>query len=687
MTTFDTQNIRNVAVIGHGGEGKTTLCEAILYNAKTIDRLGKVADGTSCMDFDEQEIARKISMSAGICYAVWENVKINLLDVPGFFDFEGEFIQALCAADSGLVVIAANGSVPVGVEKAMDALQKKGLPAMIFVNQMDKENADYLGTVRALEEKYPHKIAPISIPLMEGPKMAGYINVLERTAFRFTDAGPKQVDVPAEYAEELEQILSQLNETAAENDDDLLEKFFSGEALTPDEVKQGVTKGIANRSVYPLLAGSALTNKGVFNLMSEIVRVMPAPDARKTVMAEDEKGEPVEIACKTDAPFAAQVFKTVADPFVGKLNFFKVVSGSVKSGANLWNANKEKAERVSSVLIPKGKKQETAEQLNAGDIGAFAKLAVTGTGDTLCDPARKVKFPAIEFPKPVLSMCIAAAKTGDEDKVFSGLNKLAEEDLTFSVSKNADTNQAILSGLGETQLDVLCKKLKSKFNADAVLSVPAVPYRETIRKTIQAEGKHKKQSGGHGQYGHCKIRFEPCEEGFEFADEVVGGTVPKNYIPAVEKGLRECLNKGVLAGCPVTGLRAVLYDGSFHPVDSSEEAFKVAAHLAFKELKNASPVLLEPIYSLEIRVPENYIGDIMGDLNKRRGRILGMDSGDGFQVIHAEAPLAEVFTYATDLRSMTQGRGSFSMAEARYEEVPAMLVGKIVEKLNAEREK
>ena len=689
MGNFSTDRIRNVAVLGHGGEGKTSLCEAILYNAKATDRLGKVADGNSVMDYDEQEIARGISISLSCAYAVWKDVKINLIDVPGFFDFEGEIVQALAAADSGLVVLAAGGDVSVGCEKAINHCNAHGLPMMIFINQMDKENADYMKTVAALQDKYPNKIAPISIPIMEAQKMKGFINVLEGKAYEFKQTGPEEIAIPDAMKAEYDSIMEKLVEAAAENDDELLEKFFSGETLTPQEIQRGIKKGIAAEKIIPLLAGSALANKGVFNLMDEIINVLPAPDFKKSAPAVTLTGDAAEVKIGASQPFSARIFKTVADPFVGKLNFFKVISGSVKSGATVQNTTREKSERINAVLLLRGKKQEPVEEISCGDIGAFAKLQATGTGDTLCDPSLGVKFPELEFPKPVLSMYITSVKTGEEDKVFTGLKRLLEEDPTFTVTKNLDTGETLINGLGETHIDVICRKLKGKFNTDAQVKTPKVPYRETIRKTVQAEGKHKKQSGGHGQYGHCRVRFEPYPDGvFMFDEEVVGGTVPKQYIPAVEKGLRECLSRGVLAGCPVVNLKAVLYDGSYHDVDSSEEAFKVAAHLAWKDgLKNASPVLLEPIYSVRIRVPESYIGDIMGDLNKRRGRIFGMDSEDGYQVIAAEAPLAEMFRYATDLRSMTQGRGSFGMEEARYEEVPAALSGKIVAELNAEREK
>ena len=681
------ENIRNVAVIGHSGEGKTSVCEAILFNARATDRLGKVTEGNTVTDYDEQEIARKMSISLSVAYVMWDNVKINLLDVPGFYDFEGELSEALRAAGGALIVTGASGALTVGAEKAIDVCLKNKIPMVIFINGMDKENADYAGTVAALKEKYAAKIAPIQIPLMEGNKMIGYINALKDAAYQFTGTGLKDIPIPDDMRGTLADMQASLTETAAENDEQLLDQYFGEGALTKDEVILGIRKGIYNVNTIPVMAGSALQNRGIINLIEEIVNYMPNAVERREILAQSEDGEElVPISCKAMAPFAAQVFKTTVDPFVGKLNVMKVFRGILKAGSTVYNANTGKTERISQIYLLKGKKQEPTAELGAGDIGAVSKLANTNTGDTLCDENAKVKFDPIHFPRPVLSMAIYAEKKGEEDKIFQGLNRLSEEDRSFTVTKNPETGEMILNGQGETQLDVINKKLKAKFNVSAVLKTPKIAYRETIRKTVEAEGKHKKQSGGHGQYGHCKVRFEPCESTFEFAEEVVGGSVPKQYIPAVEKGLVECLPHGVLAGYPVTGLRAVLYDGSYHDVDSSEMAFKLAAALAFKEgLKNARPVLLEPIMKLKIGIPEAYLGDIMGDMNKRRGRILGIDLVDNMQVVNAEAPQAELQKYATDLRSMTQGRGKFAMELARYEEVPPAEAEKIVKARAAEQ--
>ena len=666
------KNIRNIAIVGHSGEGKTTLCEAILFNGGAIERMGRVDTGTTVSDFDEQEIARKMSVSLSAAYTTWKDVKINLLDCPGFYDFEGEVNEAMRACGAAIVVMGANGTLTVGAEKAINQCLRAKKPLIIFINGMDKDNADYHGTVRALQEKYKNKIAPIQIPMMEGSKMTGNVNALTEKAYRFTNTGPEEITVPDAYRRDFDEMRLSLMEAAAENDDVLLEKYFEDGQLSREDIIHGIRKGIYNINVIPVMAGSALQNKGVINLMNEIVKYLPEAAERAEVPATDlEKDSVIGITCEEDAPFAAQVFKTAVDPFVGKLNYLRVCRGVLKTGMTVLNPNTNTEERINTIYLVCGKKQTLVTELRAGDIGAVNKLQNTGTCDTLCDPASPVRFDPIPFPHPVLYMAVYAKVRGTEDKVFSGLARLAEEDRSFVVVKDHDTGETLAGGQGEVHLDVINKKLKAKFGAEADFRTPAIAYKETIRKTANAEGKYKKQTGGHGQYGHCKIRFEPCERDFEFAEEVVGGTVPKQYIPAVEKGLVECLPHGVLAGYPVIRLKAVLYDGSYHDVDSSEAAFKAAAELAFKEgLKNASPVLLEPLSRLRIAVPEQFVGDVMGDLNKRRGRILGMDTQDDMQIVTAEAPKGELLTYATALRSMTQGRGRFSETFARYEQAP-----------------
>lgn len=674
------KDIHNIAIIGHSGEGKTTLCEAIMFNGRSIDRMGKVENGTTVSDYDEQEIARKMSVSLSVCYTIWRENKINIIDVPGFYDFEGEFNEAMRACGGALVVMGANGTVTVGAEKAINACFKAKKPMVIFINGMDKDNADYHGTVAALEEKYHGKIAPIQIPIMEGTKMAGMINALTEKAYHFTGVGPEEIPVPDDKREELAAMQLSLMETAAENDDVLLEKYFETGSLDRDEIIHGIRKGIANINVVPVMAGSALNNRGVINLMNEIVKYMPDASERNDMLATDlAKDEVVGIECEEEQPLAAQVFKTAVDSFVGKMNYVKVCRGVLKTGTTVLNSTTGQTERINALYLLKGKKQEPVTELCAGDIGAVSKLVNTNTGDTLCDEGAPVLFDPIVFPRPVLFKSVYAKVKGTEDKVFSGLARLEEEDKSFAVRKIGDTGETQIGGQGEVHLEIICKKLKAKFGADADLRTPQINYKETILGTALAEGKYKKQSGGHGQYGHCKIRFEPCEADFEFAEEVVGGSVPKQYIPAVEKGLLECLPHGVLAGYPVIRMRAVLTDGSYHEVDSSEAAFKAAAEIAFKEgMKAAKPAILEPYSKLRIGVPEQYLGDVLGDMNKRRGRIIGMDAQDDLQVITAEAPKAELLTYATALRSLTQGRGKFVETFERYELAPENVVQSLV---------
>ena len=675
------ENIRNIAVVGHSGEGKTTLVEAMLYNGGVIDRMGKVADGTTVSDYDDLEKAKKMSIYASCSNLVWKGVKVNLIDLPGYYDFEGERSAGLRAAGGALLVIGANGVIPIGAESIVDYCLKLGKPLIIFINGMDKENADYIGTVQALRAKYAGKLAPIQIPIMEGGKMQGCINALQERAYLFKDTGPEEIAIPDNMKDQVEEMKASLMETAAENDEVLLDKYFETGDLTREETIRGIRIGIASVNTIPVMAGSALTNRGVINLLNEIVTYMPQARERLNTMVEDidSPGKVYSLRTDEDAPFAAQVFKTVVDPFSGKLSYLKSFRGVLKSGSTVWNPNTETEERIGQIYVLRGKKMEAVDQLAAGDIGAVNKLNNTNTGDTLCDMSAKVKFSPIHFPKPTLFMSVAAEKKGEEDKVFAGLAKLKEEDYTFSIEKNAETGEMVIGGQGDIQIEMLAKKVKARYGVDMKLSEPKIAYRETIRGKAEAEGKHKKQSGGHGQYGHVKIRFSPCEEEFVFEEEVVGGAVPKNYFPAVEKGLRESMESGPLAGYPVTGLKAVLYDGSYHDVDSNELSFKMAAAIAFKEgLKNAKPVLLEPIYTLKIAIPADYLGDVMGDINKRRGRIMGTDTEGDRSIITAEVPLAEIKTYTMELRSLTRGSGKFVSEFLGYEDVPPMLVDKII---------
>ena len=676
------ENIRNVAIIGHSGEGKTSLAEAMLFNGKSIDRMGTVTDKNTVMDFDPEELARGISISLSAAYTTWNGVKINIIDVPGFYDFEGEFEEAMRAVGSAILVADASGQVAVGAEKAVEYCVRRHIPLMIFINGIDKENSNYVATVEAFRERFGKVIATMHTPIISGGKMKGYVSVISGKAYEFTKGGRNEIAVPDGMKEEVALLKEGLTEAAAESSEVLLEKYLSEGTLNNDEIIAGIKVGLLEGGTIPVMGGSATQNLGVINLMNEIVEILPSPKERKPVLATDlATGDILNVTCDENAPFSAQVFKTIADPFVGKLNMLRVFTGSLKSGMTVYNSRTGEKERINALYLMKGKKQEATDELVAGDIGAVSKLTATGTGDTLCDESRKIKFYDIPLPQPVLTMAISGAKQGEEDKVFQGLNRLAEEDLTFKVEKDKDTGETVIRGQGETQLDILCKKLKSKFGCEAVLREPRIAFKETITGVAEAEGKHKKQTGGAGQFGVVNIRFEPgaADGVFEFVDAVVGGAVPRQFIPAVEKGLREAITKGVLAGYPMVNLKCTLFDGKYHPVDSKEVAFVSAAKLAYEEAcQKARPVILEPIYTYKINVPDTYTGDILGDMNKRRGRILGMEAVGGRQEISAEAPLAEMMKYATDLRSMTQGRGKFETEFARYEELPFSEQEKII---------
>lgn len=674
------KDIRNVAVIGHSGEGKTTLCEAMLFNGGMIDRMGKTEDGTTVMDYDELEKLKKLSVNTAVAYLIWKGVKINLLDLPGFYDFEGERHEGLAACGAAILVIGANGVLPIGAESVVDYCLKLNKPLVIFINGMDKANADYTGTVNALREKYAGKLAPIQIPIIADGKMTGYVNAIQERAYKFSTQGPQEIPVPSELKKYMEEMQASLMESAAENDEILLDKYFQDGKLSKDDTVHGIRKGILTGGVIPVMAGSALQNRGVINLLDEIVRYMPNANERRNALATDLLAdELISVECEENAPFAAQVFKTVYDSYSGKMNYIKVFRGKLKAGSTVFNPNTQTEERIGQIFILRGKKTETVTELTAGDIGAVNKLTNTDTNHTLCAIGTSIQFDPIRFPRPTLSLAVKPVNKGDEDKMFSGFNKMREEDYTFAVEKRADTGELVLSGQGEVHLEVLAKKLKSRYGIGVTLSEPKIPYRETIRAVANAEGKHKKQSGGHGQYGHCKVRFEPCEEDFVFGDEVVGGAVPRQYIPAVEKGLRECMSKGVLAEYPVIGVKAVLYDGSYHDVDSSEMAFKAAAALAFKDgIKNAKPVLLEPVVKLKVAVAGEYLGGVMGDISKRRGRISESSTEGNITTVVAEVPLSEITKYATDLRGLTRGQGKFSTEFLRYEEVPPQIAEKVV---------
>ena len=689
MKDYKTSNIRNVAVVGHGSDGKTTLVEALLYYAGAIDRQGRVEDGTTTTDSDPEEIRRKISISAAVAPLEWKETKINFIDVPGYFDFAGEMVGPMAVCEGALITVGAVSGLTVGAEKAWTMCDKTHTSRMIVINQMDRENANFDKALATVTAKYGSHIAPIQVPIIEGGKFTGVVCVLENKAFTGEGKTYKEIDIPANMSDAVENARAAIMEAAAGADDELMEKYFEEMELSPEDTIRGLRKGILEGTVVPVVCCSALTHIGLAKLLDNVNDLMPSP-AGTEKEGVDKAGNPDKRICAEDQPFSAQVFKTLADPFVGKLSLLKVESGVLTSGTQVYNANAEKMEKPGTLYFQRGKKQIPTDKVVAGDICALAKLASVSTSNTLCDPNKVIKFENLHFPAPCISMAVYAKKAGDEDKIFQGLARLSEEDPTAVVSKDPETTESLLSGLGEMHIDVIAKKLASKFGAECVLQQPRIPYRESIRKPIDVEGRHKKQTGGHGQFGDVKIKFRPNDDPtdieFHFEDAVVGGTVPRNFIPAVEKGLRENITHGVLAGYPVVGLTAQLYDGGYHPVDSSEMAFKTAARLAFKQLTTANPVLLEPIYTVKVYVPDEYMGDIIGDMNKRRGRIMGMDQVDGQQCVTAEVPQGEMYKYATDLRSMTQARGSFTMRFERYEEVPAADAKKIIENTKREDE-
>lgn len=679
MKNFTTESIRNVALIGHGGEGKTSLAEAVMFNAKVIDRMGSVDNGTSTMDYDQEEINRKISIGLSVGYAVWKDNKINLLDVPGFFDFEGEMISALQVTDAALVVTSASGSLAVGTERAFDMAAEKNLPTMLFVNGVNKENTNFEATIEAIREKYK-KVVVLEYPIMDGTKMTGAVSVLDNKAYDLTG---KEIPVPASFADLIETAKMEMTELAAETDDKLLEKFFETMELSDEEIAAGIQTAVLQGKATLALGGSATANFGVDRLMDAILRFLPSPD-KCPVRKAEAKGAEIEVKADSNAVFVAQAFKTMVDPFFGKLNIVKVMSGTLQAGILVENTSKDGAnEKISNIYFLRGKNQESTSTVYAGDICALAKLSSVSTGDILCADGLDINMSPIVVSEAVVSMAVYAKKQGDEDKIFAGLSKLHDEDTSFTVTKSQDTNEMLLSGAGEPHLEIINKKLKNKFGCEAELREPKIAYRETIRGTAEAEGKHKKQSGGAGQFGDVWVKFEPgAEDGeFEFVDAVVGGSVPRQFIPAVEKGLREAIKEGVLAGYPMINLKCTLFDGKYHPVDSKEIAFVTAAKLAYAEgCAKAGPYFLEPMMDATIVVPDQFQGAIIGDMSsKRRGNIKNSSTENGKTTIYAYVPKATMTKYATDLRSMTQGRGKFTIAFKDYAEVPAFEAQKIIE--------
>ena len=680
-------NLRNIGILGHSAVGKTSLAEALLFCSDTIDRLGVVDEGTTTSDFDAEEKKRKISLSTSILPFEFQKIKINVVDTPGYFDFLGECIEGMRAVDTAIITVCGVSGVQVGTEKAWDYCNKIKLPRTFFINKLDRENSSFEKVLADIKEHFGKCAVPIQYPIGEQDNFKGVVNVITKRA-RIYNPKTKKMEVgeiPPELVDKIDECKKMITEAVAETDEVLLDKYFNDEEITDLEIYEGLINGCTSGDIAPVMCGSASKAIGINTLLEDIVECFPSPKYAIPQKAKNlSTKEEVFLKLNENDPFSAFVFKTIADPFVGKISLFRVITGKLNGEVDVINSNKDKPEKLANVFFMRGKNQIPTKEIVAGDIGAVAKLQYTSTGDTLCDGNFKVIFDKINFPKANLSMVAIPKNKGDEEKISLGMTKLLEEDPVLSLSRDTENAEIIISGLGETHLEVVASKLKSKFGVDVNLQVPKVPYRETIKGKADVQGKHKKQSGGHGQYGDVKILFEARNDGeqdLEFVDKVVGGVVPRNFIPAVEKGLKECMNKGVLAGYPVIGLKATLHDGSYHPVDSSEMAFKVAASLAYKKgMEEANPILLEPIMHAEIVVPNDYMGDIITDINKKRGRVIGMEpEGEVNQKVIVEDPMAEMFKYATDLRSITQGRGNFDMTFERYEEVPPNEASKIIE--------
>lgn len=692
MKEYNIESVRNIGIIGHGGTGKTSLTEAILFNCKETDRVGRVEDGTTICDYDPEEKKRQISISVAVAPCEYNNHKLNFVDTPGYFDFVGELIQGLKAVDAAIINTCAVSGLQVGTEKAWDYVNRFKVPRAFFINKLDRENANFDKVLSDLRQKFGTSVVPVQIPIGKETGFKGVVDIIEQKA-KVYDAKSKTMvdgDIPDDLESIIEEYRNSLMEAVAETDEALLDKYLGEGELSNEEIITGLRKGINSCDIAPIFCGSASSNIGIHTLLDSIIKYLPSPvDKGEYEGVNPKNKEKVQRKASNSEPFSAMVFKTIADPFIGRLSMFRVISGSINSDASFYNSTQDKTEKINTLYVMKGKNQISVPKLQAGDIGAIAKLQYTMTGDTLCDLQHPVMYDGFDFPKPCISMSVFPKSKGDEDKISSGLQKLREEDLTFLTSRDVENAEMIVSGLGELHIEVIANKLKNKFGADVTLELPKIPYRETIRKTADVQAKYKKQSGGHGQYGDVHIKFEPQyeTEDLVFVDAIVGGVVPRQYIPAVEKGLREAMRKGVLAGFPVINLKATLHYGSYHPVDSSEMAFKTAASMAYKKgLKEATPIILEPIVHMEITIPDEYMGDIMGDMNRRRGKVLGMEPQNGMQVVITEVPLSEVFRYATDLRSMTQARGSFTMKVERYEEVPAIVAQKIIESAHKEEE-
>jgi len=690
--SYETGNIRNVGLVGHGHSGKTSLTEAMLFNTKAIDRLGRADEGTTTTDYDEDEKKRKVSISTALAYCEWNKHKINILDTPGFGTFIADTRASLRVADGAVLVVNAVAGVEVITEKVWEFANEYNLPRLAFINRMDRERANFERTLANMRDLLSKDITPVQIPLGEEEAFKGVIDLIRNKALVYQkdlSGSYKVEDIPAELKDQVEKYRSQLMEKVAELDDGLLEKYLESGELSEDEITSGLRKATAARQIIPTFCGSALNNIGIPPLLDAIVNWLPSPLERPPAVGA-KPGTEEQITRRVDAnePFSALVFKTVVDPFAGRISMLRVYSGKLYADSQVYNSSRGERERVGAVVWLQGKKQKPAEFVMPGDLAAILKLNHTATGDTLCDEKNPIVYPPIEFPQPVISFAIEPKSKGDEEKISSALAKISQEDPALRSYRDPQTKELLVSGMGQLHVEVAIDKLKNRYGVDVDLKTPKVPYKETIKSSTQVQGKYKKQSGGRGQYGDTWLRIEPLArgKGFEFADEIVGGVVPKQYIPAVEKGIVEAMQSGVVAGYPVTDVKVTLYDGSYHEVDSSEMAFKIAGSIGFKEgMKKCNPTLLEPIMNIEVVAPEEYMGDIIGDLNSRRGRVLGMESQGGVQRIRAQVPLAEMLKYAPALRSITGGRGDYTMEFSHYEEVPTHLQAKIIEE--AKREK
>ena len=687
MKHFGAESIKNIAIAGHSGSGKTSLAEALLFKAGITDRLGKTTDGNTVCDFDPEEIKRKVSLGTSLASFEYNDIKVNLMDTPGLFDFAGGMYEGITAAGTVMITVSAKSGVKVGTEKAYELARELGKPTMFVITKVDDVDANFYNVLTDLKTKFGPTVCPVVVPVIKDHKVVSFVNLIEMKAYTYDDKGNAvETEMPtADISEKMEYrmdgLVAAFSEAVAETDDELMEKFFEGEPFTQKELVHGIHKGMNEGVITPVVCCSATSTAGVDMILKEIELLLPAPCDNKPAFAVDGNDEPAEIAYDENSTMSAFVFKTVADPFVGKMSYIKVISGVLKANSDYTNTTAGAPEKIGKLYTLCGKKQTEVSEAYAGDIVVAVKINA-GTSDTICGAGLNVKFPEIEFPEPCYKMSVSAKAQGDESKISTGIQRLTEEDKTLSYGMDPFTKEQIIAGLGEQHLDVAVAKLKAKFGADVVLKEPKIAYRETIRKKVKVEGKHKKQSGGHGQYGHVWIEFEPClSEDLVFEEKVFGGAVPKNFFPAVEKGLQDCMKKGVLAGCPVTGLKAILVDGSYHPVDSSEMAFKTAASIAFKDgLKQADPTILEPIGKLTVTAPDENTGDIMGDLNKRRGRVIGMNpaSKKGMTVIEAEVPTREMQSFTMQLRQITRGKGVFSLEHLRYEQLPGNLVSEVI---------